>query len=205
MPQGGIACAAHCEVELMKERSIQFVKSAAQWQSELSSWVLCRIEISCVWKVIRNCELKLNWPPQKHTILWLWCPVRKIIEYQWWATAFLVAASNDLLTGRWISVSGDAWREKHPLEKTNPCSIPPKYFFAATFYDIKTVTIKLAWDPIELPLRWPGLVTRVRHLWWLVPRVWIQNQPPIWFLSPQKLSEFHRLTLAVSPPGAQLR
>ena len=83
MPQGGIACAAHCEVELIKDRSIQFVKSSARWQSELSSWVLCRIEISCVWKVIRNCELKLNWPPQKHTILWLWCPVRKIIEYQW--------------------------------------------------------------------------------------------------------------------------
>ena len=37
IPQRGIACAAHCEVKLMKERSIQFVNSAAQWQSELSS------------------------------------------------------------------------------------------------------------------------------------------------------------------------
>ena len=33
MPQGGIACAAHCVVKLMKERSIQFVNSAAQLHS----------------------------------------------------------------------------------------------------------------------------------------------------------------------------
>ena len=105
-------------------------------------------------------------------------------------------------TERCISVSGAMRGERNiHLEKTNPCSIHPKcccfkIFFAATFYDIKTATIKLAWDPIELLLRWPGLVTRVRHLWWLVPGVWIQNQPPIWFLSPAP----HRKAFRVSPP-----